>query len=71
MAAEGWSCRFDDPIPLPDGRQLVTLQDAANYIMKLQKPEQNLEQWQTAIGCLIGAAEDRDFVMHASGCCVL
>jgi len=45
MAAEGWSCRFDDPIPLPDGRQLVTLRDAANYIMKLQKPEQNLEQW--------------------------
>jgi hypothetical protein len=20
----GWSRRFDDPIPLPDGRQLVT-----------------------------------------------
>jgi hypothetical protein len=25
MAAKGWSRPFDDPIPLPDGRQLVTL----------------------------------------------
>jgi hypothetical protein len=25
---------FDDPIPLPKGRQLVTLKDAADYIMK-------------------------------------
>jgi hypothetical protein len=33
--------------------------------MKLPKAEQNLEQWQTAIGCLIGAAEGGDFVMHA------
>ena len=33
--------------------------------MKLPKAEQNLEQWQTAIGCLIGAAEGRDFVMHS------
>jgi hypothetical protein len=24
-----------------------------------------LEEWQTAIGCLIGAAEGRDFVMHS------
>ena len=28
----GWQRRFDDPIPLPRGRQLVTLQDAADYI---------------------------------------
>jgi len=33
--------------------------------MKLPKPEQNLAEWQTAIGCLIGAAEGRDFLMHA------
>jgi hypothetical protein len=32
MAAKGWSTRFDDPIPLPRGRQLVTLQDAGTYI---------------------------------------
>jgi hypothetical protein len=33
--------------------------------MELPKAEQNLEEWQTAIGCLIGAAEGRDFLMHA------
>jgi hypothetical protein len=47
------------------GRQIVTLKDAANYIMKLPKAEQNLEEWQTAIACLIGAADGRDFIMHA------
>jgi hypothetical protein len=62
---DGWSRRFDDPIPLPRGRQLVTLKDAADYIMKLPKAEQNHERWQTAIHCLIGVAEGRDFMMHA------
>jgi hypothetical protein len=60
-----WSRAFEDPIPLPRDHQLVTLKDAADYIMKLPKAEQNLEEWQTVIGCLIGAAEGRDFVMHA------
>ena len=60
-----WSREFDNPVPLPGGRQLVTLKDAADYVMKLPKPEQNLEEWQTAVACLIGAAEGRDFLMHA------
>ena len=64
-AERGWSRRFDDPVVLADGRQLVTLKDAAEYIMKLPKAEQNHEAWQTAIHCLIGAAEGRDFLMHA------
>jgi hypothetical protein len=65
-----WSRPFEDPISLPNGRQLVTLKDAADYIMELPKAEQDLEEWQTAIGCLIGAAEGRDFMMHAriGGC---
>ena len=50
---------------MPHGRQLVTLQDAANHLLKLPKVEQNLPEWQTAIACLIGAAEGRDFLMHA------
>jgi hypothetical protein len=33
--------------------------------MKLPKAEQNLEDWQTATSRLIGAAEGRDFMMHA------
>jgi hypothetical protein len=63
--AKGWMQPFDDPIPLPRGRQFVTLQDAASYIMKLPKAEQKLEEWQTATEVLIKAAEGRDFLMHA------
>jgi len=47
------------------GRQLIIPEDAAAYIMKLPKAEQDREEWQTATGCLIGAAEGRDFMMHA------
>ena len=61
----GWSRPFEDPIPLSKGKPLVTLRAAAAYITKLPKAEQNLEPWQTAVGCLIGAAEGRDFLMHA------
>jgi hypothetical protein len=32
-----WSSRFDEPIPLPRGRRLVTLPDAGTYITKLPK----------------------------------
>ena len=68
MAAKGWSTPFEDPITLPRGRQrqLVTLKDAADYIMKLPKAEQNLQEWQTATEVLIMAAEGRGPVMHAS-----
>ena len=62
---KGWKRPVDDPEPLPRGRQLVTLQDAADYIMKLPKAEQNLEDWQTATEVLIMAAEDRGRLMHA------
>jgi len=33
--------------------------------MKLPKAEQDLPEWQTAVACLICAAEGRDFMMHA------
>jgi hypothetical protein len=39
MADEGWARRFDDPIPLPDGRKPITLHDAATFITKLPKRE--------------------------------
>jgi hypothetical protein len=61
----GWKRPFDDPIPLPNGGELVTLKDAGDYIMKLPKSEQQLAEWQTAGRVLIGAAEGRDFLMHA------
>jgi hypothetical protein len=47
-----WSRAFEDPIPLPRGRQLVALKDAAAYIMKLSKAEQHLEEWQAATEAL-------------------
>jgi hypothetical protein len=62
---KGWRRRFEDPIPLSRGRQLVTLKDAANYIMTLPKAEQKLEEWQTATEALIMAAEGRGPLLHA------
>jgi hypothetical protein len=64
-ADRGWKRPFDDPIPLPGRRQLVTLKDAADYIMKLPKAEQKLQEWQAATEALIMAAEDRGPLMHA------
>ena len=52
-----WSRAFDDPIPLPRGRQLVTLKDAANYIQKLPAAEQDLEEWQAAVEALLLVVE--------------
>jgi hypothetical protein len=49
MREKGWSRPFDDPIPLPRGRQLVTLQDAGNYITKLPKAEHATAEWQAAM----------------------
>src|SRR5467141_3234564 len=65
IMATDWSRAFDDPIPLPRGRQLVTLKDAAEYIQKLPKAEQDLEEWQAAVEALIMAAEGRGPVMHS------
>jgi hypothetical protein len=52
-----WSAPFDDPIRLPGGRRLTTLQDAADYIMKLTEKVQHQEPWQIAVENLINAAE--------------
>jgi hypothetical protein len=53
MAATNWKRRFDEPISLPRGRQLVTLRDAGNYIAKLPKAEHEAEEWQAAMEALI------------------
>ena len=55
--SQGWSPPFDDPIPLPRGRQPVTLKDAGNYITKLPKVEHSTAEWQAAIHALILVAE--------------
>ena len=52
-----WSSAFDDPTPLPRGRHLVTLKDAANYIQKLPEAEQLLDEWQAAVEALLLVVE--------------
>jgi hypothetical protein len=51
--AKGWSREFDDPISLPRGRQLITLEDAGNYITKLPKAEHRVPEWQDAMEALM------------------
>jgi hypothetical protein len=60
-----WSRKFEDPIPLPGDRQLITLKEAADYIMKLSKANRDLPEWQAAGEALIMAAEGRGPLLHA------
>jgi carbon monoxide dehydrogenase subunit G len=48
-----WSRKFDEPIPLPKGRQLATLKDAGAHITKLPKAEHSAAEWQAAMESLI------------------
>lgn len=56
--AGGWQRRFDDPIPLPDGRELKTLRDAGHYITALPEATQRKPEWELATGLLLSAAEN-------------
>lgn len=60
-----WDRSFDDPVVAPDGRPLRTLRDAAKYIQKLPNAKLNETAWQTAMECLIAAAEGRGPMLHA------
>ena len=52
-----WSTPFDDPIPLPGGGWLATLQQAADHVMALPETVQHEAHWQVAVENLINAAE--------------
>ena len=52
-----WSAAFDDPVRVDNKLQLRTLQEAADYIMRLPEEAQHEPRWQTAIETLINAAE--------------
>jgi hypothetical protein len=58
-----WSRRFVDPIPTK-GKPLVTLQDAAQFILKLSKAEQSKPHSLAAAEAVILAAEDRGPLMQ-------
>ena len=60
-----WSSHFQEPIQPPKGRPLLTLKDAAAYIMALPKKVHDAPHWQLAMAQLIDAAEGRNFIMHA------
>jgi len=65
MGDNGWQRKFEDPIPLPKGRQLVTFKDAADHIMKLK--ESDLPEWQTAIEVLMLVARSGPTMMARIG----
>jgi hypothetical protein len=52
-----WSTPFDEPIAVRGGRNIVTLQQAADYIMKLPDDVQRQPYWQIAVETLINGAE--------------
>jgi hypothetical protein len=52
MADQGWRCKFEDPIILPNGRRLHTLREAADYITALPAEESELAHWHIAIEAL-------------------
>jgi hypothetical protein len=53
VANKAWQRKFEDPIPLPDGRTLATLRDAATFITALPKKEAAMPEWQAAIEALM------------------
>jgi hypothetical protein len=53
MREKGWSREFDEPIDLPRGRKLVTIEDAGNYITGLPKAEHTAPEWQNAMEALM------------------
>jgi len=55
--ARGWDRTLDDPILLPDGRELRTLRDAGNYIASLPKAE---SPWPVMTSVSAAGSIDRD-----------
>jgi hypothetical protein len=52
-----WDQTFFDPIVLPNGKKLITLRDAAEYITELPKAEHDTPEWQAAMEALLLVAE--------------
>jgi hypothetical protein len=65
VAERGWKRLLDDPIPLPRGRQLVTLEDAGAYITALLKAEHMAPEWKAAMEALILVATSGGPTMFA------
>jgi hypothetical protein len=46
---KGWSARFDEPIPLPEGGEFRTLLDAGRYVDALPRAMHEREEWKTVM----------------------
>jgi hypothetical protein len=62
-----WSASFADPIPLPNGRKLITLKDAATYLTGPPKKESGLPEWQAAIEVLMLCSRGGDPMLARIG----
>ena len=64
-----WSRAFNDPIPLPRGRHLVTLNHAAEYIQKRPKAEQLLDEWRAAVNQMPASRSASDSILEIASLC--
>ena len=62
---QGWKRPFDDPIVLPDGRQLITLEDAGNHVTELPEAVHELPEWQAAMEALLVVVKHNGPTMFA------
>ena len=69
-SAMPWTKRFPRLIALPDGRALLTLQDAKDMIEALPQAERNKPDWHIALEALMIAAE-RDSQVGLAAAAVL
>ncbi|WP_426608987.1 hypothetical protein [Bradyrhizobium sp. McL0616] len=53
---KGWARPFEDLIEV-DGRELVTLLDAGQYIAALPKKEHDVPEWRAAMEALLSVVE--------------
>ena len=60
-----WDQQFYDPIILPGRKPLVTLRDAAQFIIKLPKAERDADEWQAAMQAPVLVAEQDGPTMFA------
>jgi hypothetical protein len=65
QTACGIRSSFEDPIPLPYGRVLITLCDAGDHIASLPKNETGFPESQTAIEALMLVVEESGPTMFA------
>jgi hypothetical protein len=52
-----WSLKFANPILLPNGKKLTSLREAGEHIAKLPQTEHDSKERQTAMHCLLQAAD--------------